>query len=134
MDADIPGILRNAKTRAVVGISEKPDRPSYGVASYLMEKGYRIVPVNPNLREWRGIKAYPDLRAIPKDVRVDAVDIFRKSGDVPPVVDGAIAIGAKTVWMQLGIVNEAAADKARKTGIQVVMDRCMKIERMKMKD
>jgi len=131
---DIPFILRSAKTIAVVGLSDKPERPSYDVASYLLERGYRIIPVNPNLTIWRGIPAYPSLGNIPKDVQVDVVDIFRKSEDVPPIVDEAIAIGAKTVWMQLGIVNEAAAGKARKAGLLAVMDKCMKIERMKMKD
>lgn len=134
MDTDIPSILRSAKVIAVVGLSDKPERPSYDVASYLMGRGYGIIPVNPNISAWRGMKAYPGLLAIPKDVQVDVVDIFRKSRDVPPVVDEAIKIGAKTVWMQLGVVNEAAAEKARKAGLLVVMDKCMKIERMKMKD
>ncbi|MFH0885087.1 MAG: CoA-binding protein [Candidatus Micrarchaeota archaeon] len=127
-------ILRNAKTVAVVGLSDKPERPSYGVASYLLSKGYRIIPVNPNLSEWKGIKAYRSLLEIPGDIRVDIVDIFRKSEDVPPIVDEAIAIHAKTVWMQLGIVNEIAAEKARGAGLDVVMDKCMKIEHMNMKD
>jgi uncharacterized protein len=131
---DIPTILRNAKTIAVVGLSDNPERPSYEVAIYLMERGYTIIPVNPNIAKWRGISAYPGLAAIPKAVQVDVVDIFRKSEDVPPVVDAAIAIEAKTVWMQLGVVNEGAAEKARKAGLNVVMDKCMKIERMKMKD
>jgi predicted CoA-binding protein len=131
---DIVQILRNARTIAVVGLSDKPERPSYDVASYLMEHGYAIIPVNPKLEtgNWRGIKAYPSLRDIPAEARVDVVDIFRKSEDVPPVVDDAIAIGAKTVWMQLGIVNEAATEKARKAGLNVVMDRCMKIEHIRM--
>lgn len=134
MDA-AEGVLRAAKTIAVVGISADPERPSYDVASYLMEHGYGIVPVNPNIGEWRGLKAYPSLESIPRDEVPDGVDvvcIFRKSGDVPPVVDGAIAIGAKAVWMQLGIVNGEAAEKARKAGLRVVMDRCMKIEHSKM--
>jgi len=131
---DTESILRSAKTVAVVGLSDRPERPSYDVASYLLGKGYRIIPVNPNLKEWKGIRAYGSLLEIPKDARVDVVDIFRKSEDVPPVVDDAIAIGAKVVWMQLGIVNEAAAQKARGAGLEVVMDRCMKIERMKMDD
>ena len=129
---DTEPILRSAKTVAVVGLSDRPERPSYDVASYLLGEGYRIIPVNPNLKEWKGIRAYGSLLEIPKDVRVDVVDIFRKSEDVPPVVDDAIAIRAKVVWMQLGIVNEEAAQKARSAGLEVVMDRCMKIEHMKM--
>jgi predicted CoA-binding protein len=131
---DIKTILRSAKTIAVVGLSDKPERPSYDVASYLMGHGYTIIPVNPNISKWRGITAYPSLAAIPKDVHVDVVDIFRKNEDVPQVVDDAIAIGAKTIWMQLGVVNGEAAKKAQKAGLNVVMDRCMKIERMKMND
>lgn len=124
----IPEILRNSKVIAVVGLSDKPERPSYGVASYLLEHGYTIIPVNPNIGAWKGLKAYASLADIPKSVRVDVVDIFRKSEDVPPVVDEAIKIKAKAVWMQLGVVNEAAAAKARAAGLNVVMDRCMKIE------
>ncbi len=124
----IPEILRNSKVIAVVGLSDKPERPSYGVASYLLEHGYAIIPVNPNISTWKGLKAYASLGDIPKSVRVDVVDIFRKSEDVPPVVDEAIRIKAKSVWMQLGITNEAAAAKARAAGLNVVMDRCMKME------
>jgi uncharacterized protein len=131
---DAATILRDAKTVAVVGLSDRPERPSYGVATYLQENGFRIIPINPNLREWKGIKAFGSLLEIPKSIKVDIVDIFRKSEDVPPVVDDAIAIHAKAVWMQIGIVNEKAAEKARSAGLEVVMDRCMKIEHMKMKD
>jgi uncharacterized protein len=129
---EIPEILRTAKTIAVLGLSDKPERPSYGVASYLLEHGYSIIPVNPNIAEWKGLKAYASLDAIPKSVHVDVVDIFRRSEDVPPVVEEAIKIGAKTVWMQLGIVNEQAAQKARNAGLSVVMDRCMKIEHLRL--
>ncbi len=129
---DIPSILRGSKTIAVVGLSDKPERPSYDVASYLMGKGYRIIPVNPMISAWKGLKAYGSLSDIPKEERVDVVDIFRRSEDVPPVVDEAIRIGAKAVWMQLGIVNEGAAAKAREAGLSVVMDRCMKIEHMRL--
>jgi len=132
LPVEIPEILKTAKIIAVVGLSDKPERPSYGVASYLLEHGYTIVPVNPNISEWKGLKAYASLADIPKSVKVDVVDIFRKSGDVPPVVDGAIKVKAKTVWMQLGIVNEAAAEKARRAGLNVVMDRCMRIEHQKL--
>ncbi len=123
-------ILRVSRTVAVVGLSDKPERPSYDVAGYLAAHGYVIIPVNPMIKEWKGIKAYPSLSDIP--MKVDVVDIFRKSEDVPPVVDEAIRIGAKAVWMQLGRVNEEAAEKARKAGLSVVMDRCMKIEHAKL--
>ncbi|MEW6035096.1 MAG: CoA-binding protein [Candidatus Micrarchaeota archaeon] len=129
---DIPQLLREARTIAVVGLSDKPERPSYDVAEYLMGHGYTIIPVNPNIHEWKGLKAHASLRDIPAGAKVDVVDVFRKSEDVPPVVDEAIKIGAGAVWMQLGIVNEAAAEKARKAGLFVVMDRCMKIEHMKL--
>ncbi len=131
---DIETLLRSAKTIAIVGLSDKAERPSFDVASYLASKGYRIIPVNPNITEWRGARAYGSLDEIPKGERVDVVCIFRKSGDVPPVVDGAISLRPMAVWMQLGIVNAAAAKTAQDAGIFVVMDRCMKIERMRMKD
>ncbi len=125
----IDRILRESHTIAVVGLSAKPDRPSYGVAKYLQSHGYRIVPVNPALTEVLGERSYPDLASIPEPV--DVVDIFRRSEDVPPVVDAAIAKGAKVVWMQEGIVNEEAAARARAAGLQVVMDHCMKKEHEK---
>jgi predicted CoA-binding protein len=114
------------KTIAVVGISDDPIRPSHFVASFLEAHGYTIIPVNPKLTEWEGKKCYPDLTSIP--VKVDVVDIFRRSEAVLPIVDEGIAIKAKVVWMQEGIVNEEAAAKARKAGIEVVMDKCMKKE------
>ncbi|MFN7991055.1 MAG: CoA-binding protein [Candidatus Micrarchaeia archaeon] len=129
---EIPQILRSARNIAVVGLSDKPERPSYGVAEYMQAHGYRIIPVNPMISEWKGIKAYKSLSEIPRGDKVDVVDIFRKSEDVPAVVDEAIGIGAKTVWMQLGVVNESAAEKARGAGLSVVMDRCMKIEHAKL--
>jgi predicted CoA-binding protein len=116
------------KTIAVVGISDNPERPSNFVAKFLEERGYDIIPVNPNLTEWDGKKCYPDLPSIP--VKVDVVDIFRRPEAIPPIVDEAIAIKAKVVWMQEGIVNEEAAAKARIAGLYVVMDRCMKKEYM----
>jgi predicted CoA-binding protein len=119
-------ILDECHTIAVVGLSDKPDRPSNDVALYLKEHGYRIIPVNPKLNEVLGERAYPDLLSIPGGI--DVVDIFRRSEDVGPVVDGAIKKGAKVVWMQLGVINEEAAQKARAAGIEVVMDRCMKHE------
>ncbi|MDD5474016.1 MAG: CoA-binding protein [Candidatus Methanoperedens sp.] len=118
--------ILNYKTIAVVGISDDPERPSHFVASFLATHGYNVIPVNPKLIEWEGKKCYPDLLSIP--VKVDVVDIFRRSEAVPPIVDEAIAIKARVVWMQEGIVNEEAAAKAREAGIEVVMDKCMKKE------
>lgn len=118
--------ILNYKNIAVVGISDDPTRPSNYVANFLEEHGYDIIPVNPNLKEWKGKKCYPDLLSIPG--KVEVVDIFRRPEFVPPIVEEAIKIKAKAVWMQEGIVNEEAAAKARKAGIEVVMDRCMKTE------
>ncbi len=125
----IPDILKQSKTIAVVGLSANPERPSYDVASYLKSKGYRIIPVNPTITEALGEKSYPDLKSVPE--KIDVVDVFRRSEDVPPVVDYAIKGGAKVVWMQEGIVNEQAAKKAQQAGLDVVMDRCMKVEHQK---
>lgn len=120
------GDILNYKNIAVAGISDDVERPSHFVASFLESHGYNIIPVNPKLAEWKGKKCYPDLLSVP--VKVDVVVIFRRSEAVPPVVDEAIKIKAKAVWMQEGIVNEEAAAKARDAGIEVVMDRCMKKE------
>lgn len=122
---DFGQILAATRTIAVVGLSDKTDRPSHTVAAYLQKQGYRIIPVNPNLKEVLGEKAYPSVRDIPGPV--DVVDIFRRAEDVPPIVEDAIAKGAKVVWMQLGIVNEAAADRAEAAGLKVVMDTCMEV-------
>lgn len=122
----ITALLKECKTIAVVGLSPKEHRPSNEVARYLLDAGYTVIPVNPGQDEILGQKCYPDLAAIP--VKVDLVDIFRRAEEVGPVVDAAIAIKAKAVWMQLGIVNEAAAAKARAAGLIVIMDRCTKID------
>lgn len=127
---DIEKILKGYKTIAVVGLSPKEDRPSHNVAKYLRSQGYRIIPVNPNAKEVLGEISYPDLKSILE--KVDIVDIFRRSEDVLPIVDEAIAIGAKVVWMQEGIINNEAAERARKAGLEVVMDRCMLKEHMGM--
>ena len=111
---------------AVVGISDNPERPSNFVARFLIEHGYNVIPVNPKLEEWGGKKCYPDLLSIQEPV--DVVDIFRRPEAIPPIVDEAITIKAKVVWMQQGIVNEDAAACARNAGLVVVMDKCMKIE------
>ena len=115
-------ILRSSKTIAVVGLSPKTDRPSHEVAEYLQQQGYRIIPVNPKATEILGEISYPDLLSIPE--RVDMVDIFRRSEDVGPIVEEAIQIGARSIWMQEGVINEEAADRARSAEIQVVMDKC----------
>jgi predicted CoA-binding protein len=119
-------ILETVKTLAVVGLSSKKERPGYTVPAYMQQAGYRIIPVNPNLEQTLGEKAYPDLPAVPEPV--DLVLIFRRSEHVPPVVQQAIDIGAKVVWMQLGIVHEAAAARARAAGLEVVMDSCIMVD------
>lgn len=119
----IKDILTKSKTIAIVGISDKAERPSHKVAKYLKEHGYTIIPVNPKLKEVLGKKCYANLDEI--EVRVDVVDIFRKTVDVVPIVDSAIKIRAKTIWMQEGIINKEAADTAKAEGLTVVMDHCM---------
>lgn len=125
-DADIRRILSSSKTIAVVGASPKPWRDSGSIAMFLIEKGYTVYPVNPKYQEVYGVKCYPDIKSVPGPI--DIVDIFRKSEEVGPIIDEAIAVGAHCVWMQLGVVNEDAARRAEKTGIQVIMDRCIAIE------
>lgn len=119
-------ILLDTKTIAVVGMSTRADRPSHDVPKYLKEHGYRIVPVNPNAQEILGEKAYPNLAAIPREIQIDTVQIFLRSEDVPPVVQDAIAIGAKVIWMQEGVRNEQAAVRAEEAGLRVIQDRCMR--------
>ncbi|MDQ7849287.1 MAG: CoA-binding protein [Armatimonadota bacterium] len=121
---DVQQILKQARTIAVVGLSDRPHRDSYQVAAYLQQQGYRIIPVNPRVKEVLGEKAYPNLREVPEPV--DVVQIFRRSEEVPPVVEDAIAIGARVVWMQSGIVNEEAAARAAAAGLRVVMNACMR--------
>ena len=124
--ATLRRILGESRRVAVVGLSPKWYRPSFFAAKYLIDHGYDVVPVNPGHDEVLGRRSYPGLHDIPGPV--DVVDIFRKPADVPPIVDDAIAIGARIVWMQIGVIHEAAAEKARAAGLEVVMDRCMKIE------
>ena len=119
-------ILKQSHTIAVVGLSANWWRPSYFAAKYMQEHGYRVIPVNPAYPEVLGEKCYASLRDIPE--KVDIVDCFRKSEEIPPIAEEAIAIGAKVLWMQIGVINEAAAEKARAAGLDVVMDRCVKIE------
>ena len=120
---EIRQLLRRARTIAVVGLSEKPDRDSHRVAAYLQSHGYQILPVNPSVTDILGERAYPDLKALP--AAPDVVDIFRKPEAVPEIVEQAIAVGAKAIWMQEGVVHHAAAARARAAGLQVVMNRCM---------
>ena len=119
----IPELLKTSRTIAVVGLSGKRFRPSYGVAEYMQRNGYRIIPVNPFVPAVLGEKCYPDLDSIRE--RVDIVDIFRRAEFVPEIVDAAIRIGARAVWMQEGVVHEEAAAKAAAAGLAVVMDRCI---------
>jgi predicted CoA-binding protein len=123
-DEMLKEILLSSKTIASVGLSSNPTKASYGVDLYLQRHGYRIIPVNPTADEILGEKSYPDLASIPE--AIDVVQIFRRPEDVPPVVEEAIKVGAKVIWMQEGIVNEAAAKIAREAGLKVVMDACMR--------
>lgn len=119
-------ILKENRVIAVVGLSADWFRPSYFAAKYLQEHGYRVIPVNPKYPEILGEKCYKSLREIPE--KVDVVDVFRKTSDVTPIAEDAIAIGAKVLWQQIGVKNVAAAEKAEAAGLDAVMDRCFKIE------
>lgn len=123
-------ILKSSRVVAMVGASDNVDRPSNQVFRYLRANGYKVIPVNPVLKELMGEKAYPDLISIPEEV--DVVDIFRKAEDVPAIVEEAIKIGARVVWMQEDIVNEAAAQHAREAGLKVVMNKCMRKQHLAM--
>ncbi len=122
---DVRKILTTNKTIAVVGLSDKPDRPSHEIASYLQSAGYRVIPVNPTIKEVLGEKAYPGLREIKE--KIDIVQIFRRPEEVPAIVDDAIAIGAKVVWMQPGAENEEAAATAEAAGLIAVVGACMRV-------
>jgi uncharacterized protein len=119
-------ILKTYKTMAVVGLSSNPARPSYGVTEYMQSAGYKIIPVNPNEREVLGEKSYARLEDVPE--KIEMVHVFRRAEDVPPVVESAIKIGAKVLWMQLGIENAEAAERARVAGLIVVEDACILVE------
>jgi predicted CoA-binding protein len=129
--SNVSEILKNARTIAVVGLSPNPMRPAFGVSQYMKNAGYKIIPVHPAHREVLGEKAYPRLEDIPEPV--DIVNVFRRSEFVPPIVDSAIQIGARAVWMQEGIEDEQAARKARDAGLDVVMDRCILKEHRRMR-
>ena len=119
-------ILKSFRDVAMVGVSANPDKPSNIVFRYLTENGYNVIPVNPTIDEVMGKKCYASLSAIPE--KVEVVDIFRRAEDIPPIVDEAIKIGAKAIWMQEGIINNTAAKKAESAGLLVVMDKCMRKE------
>ncbi len=127
-DEELKEMLKHYKTVAVVGISPKEDRPSFRVAAYLQSKGYRIIPVRPDGDTILAEKVYPNLMEIPKEIEIDVVDIFRKSEEVPPIVEEAIRRGAKIVWMQEGVIHQKAGEEAERAGLKVVMDRCIKKE------
>ena len=124
--ANLKRILKSSRVIAVVGLSANWWRPSFFVAKYLQDHGYRVIPVNPAYQEVLGEKCYASLKAVPE--KIDMVDCFRKAEEIPALAEDAVAIGAKCLWMQLGVVNEAAAARAREAGLDVIMDRCVKIE------
>lgn len=129
-DNRLKELLEHAKTIAVVGLSANEERPSYKVAKYLQEKGYRVIPVNPSLKEVLGEKSYSTLVEIPE--KVDIVDVFRKTEDVPPIAESAIKIGSKVLWQQEGVTSAEAANIAAQAGLEVVMDCCIKIVHQKL--
>ena len=129
-DVDVASILGHCRTIAVVGLSPKPERASFDVARYMQTQGYRIIPVNPNagVAQILGETVYPNLLEASKAESIDLVNCFRNSADIPPIVDEAITVGAKAVWMQLGVSHAAAAAKAQAAGLKVVQNRCLKID------
>jgi predicted CoA-binding protein len=129
-DKQLKEFYKSIKTIASVGLSANVEKPSFGIVYYLQQQGYRVIPVNPTAPEILGEKSYPDLLSIPE--KVDVVQLFRRSEDVPPFVEQAIQIGAKVVWMQEGISNPEAAKKAEAAGLTVVMDRCMRAEHIRL--
>ncbi len=126
--SELRRILGTMKTIAVVGLSPQWHRPSFFAAKYMQAHGYRIVPVNPTASEILGERSYASVTEAAQDHRIDIVDCFRKTDDIGPIADEAIAVGARCLWQQLGVLNHAAADKAAAAGLEVVMDRCVKIE------
>jgi predicted CoA-binding protein len=127
-EPDLADLLARTRTIAVVGLSPKPHRTSYAVSQYMREHGFRVIPVNPNAREVFGERAYATLAEAARHEKIDLVNVFRNSEDVPPVVDEAIAIGAPAIWLQLGIRHDAAAARAQAAGMAVVQDRCIMVE------
>jgi len=122
-------LLQETRTIAVVGLSNKPNRPSYDVAQYMQSQGYTIIPINPNCTEILGETCYPDLKSVPQ--AIDMVNVFRKAEDCLPVAKEAVEVGAKSLWLQLGISNQEAFDYAQSHGLKVIMNRCIKIDHMR---
>lgn len=133
IDEALRDVLGQARSIAVVGLSDKPERDSNEVARYLQGQGYRVIPVNPMLSQVLGERAYPSLAAIPNEVSIDIVDIFRRSDQVPPVVDEAIARGVRTIWMQLGVEHTEAAAKARAAGATVFENLCIMVQHRRLR-
>ena len=131
-DRELRALLGDVRTIAIVGLSSKPDRPSLAIAQYLQDKGYRVIPVNPSETEVVGEPAYASLADIPKDVRVDVVDVFRRAEETPAVARDAVAIGAKVLWLQDGIVNEEAYRIADEAGLEVIMGVCIKVTKRRL--
>jgi uncharacterized protein len=136
--ADIRALLRAARTIAVIGISDNPARPSFGVTASMRDFGYRILPVNPALTEWEGIPAHPTLaaavQALGPDERIDIVNVFRRPAQVDDVVDQCLGLGLRTLWLQQGVINEPAAERAVAAGMTVVMDRCIYVDRASLRE
>lgn len=126
----IPELLAKYKTIAVVGLSDNPTRPSHSVTKYMLDSGYEIIPINPMHEKIFGLTCYSNLESLTEELRarVQIVNVFRKSEEVLPVVEEAISVGAKAIWMQLGITNETAAERAREAGLVVVQNRCISVE------
>jgi hypothetical protein len=134
LDDQIRELLKTARTIAVVGLSDKSWRPSYDVAAYLRSVGYTIVPINPRVKQVQGLTAYPDLVAAAREHPIEIVNVFRRPEFVPEIAEQAIAIGAKAVWLQLGVVHREAAQRAHEAGLMVVMDRCIKVEHQRWRE
>ncbi|MGP6207664.1 CoA-binding protein [Cuniculiplasma sp. SKW3] len=128
----IRDVLKNEKNVAVVGISEKPDRDSYRVAKYLIDKGYNVIPINPSIEKWNGIKSYSTVSEAGREHRIDVVDIFRKPEAVPEIVRDSLGVKPKTIWMQIGVKSDEGKKLAEENGIKVIMDRCMMEEHKKL--
>ena len=126
--ARVSWVLSNCRTIAVVGLSPKPHRASFDVAQYMQSRGYRIIPINPNAQQVLGEKSYPSLKEAAQHERIDLVNCFRNSEDIPPIVDEALSIGARAVWLQLGIRDDESVHKAAQAGLVALQDRCIKID------
>lgn len=134
LDDQIREVLRTTRTIAIVGLSDKSWRPSYDVAAYLRSAGYTVVPVNPRVKQVLGFTAYPDLITAAREHPIDLVDVFRKPEFVPEIVAQTVAIGARAIWLQLGVIHREAARQAHESGLTVVMDRCIKVEHQRWRE